>query len=47
MCVIKSFRHAGLEKFFQNGSKAGINPAYANKLQNQLATLNRAASPAE
>jgi len=45
MSVIKSFRHAGLEKFFLNGSKAGIKPAHATKLENQLATLNRATTP--
>jgi toxin HigB-1 len=43
--VIKSFRHAGLEKFFLSGSKAGINPAHAVKLENQLAVLNRVTSP--
>jgi proteic killer suppression protein len=43
--VIKSFKHTGLEKFFLNGSKAGINPAHAVKLENQLATLNRATGP--
>ncbi|MGA3069388.1 MAG: type II toxin-antitoxin system RelE/ParE family toxin [Terracidiphilus sp.] len=43
--MIKSFKHAGLEKLFMDGSKAGINPAHARKLENQLATLNRAISP--
>jgi proteic killer suppression protein len=43
--VIKSFKHAGLERLFRDGSKAGINPAHARKLENQLATLNRATSP--
>jgi len=44
--VIKSFRHAGLERFFREGSRAGINPVHATKLENQLAVLNRATSPA-
>jgi proteic killer suppression protein len=44
--VIKSFKHAGLEKFFSFGSKAGINAAHARKLENQMATLNRATSSA-
>jgi proteic killer suppression protein len=43
--VIKSFRHAGLQKFFETGSKAGIQPAHANKLELQLQTLNRANQP--
>jgi len=40
--VIKSFKHAGLEKFFRKGSKAGIQPSHANKLRLQLAALNNA-----
>lgn len=40
--VIKSFRHAGLEKFFLSGSKAGIQPAHAKKLRIQLGVLNTA-----
>ena len=40
--MIKSFRHAGLEKFFFTGSKAGIQPSHANKLNLQLTTLNKA-----
>ncbi len=40
--MIKSFRHAGLEKFFLSGSKAGIQPAHAKKLSIQLGTLNTA-----
>jgi proteic killer suppression protein len=40
--MIQSFRHAGLEKFFYTGSKAGIQPAHAKKLSVQLGTLNTA-----
>lgn len=43
--VIRSFRHAGLEKFFKTGSKAGIQPDHAPKLELQLETLNRASEP--
>ena len=42
--MIKSFRHAGLEKFFKTGSKAGIQPTHARRLENQLVFLNRAVS---
>jgi toxin HigB-1 len=45
--VIKSFRHSGLEKFFLTGSKAGIQPAHAKKLELQLFALNRAHGPTE
>ena len=40
--MIKSFRHAGIEKFFATGSKAGIQPSHAAKLSVQLFQLNRA-----
>jgi proteic killer suppression protein len=42
--VIKSFRHAGIEKFFKTGSKAGIQPKHTEKLSLQLFALNRAKS---
>jgi len=38
--VIRSFRHAGVERFFLNGSKAGIQPKHAERLEEQLAMLN-------
>lgn len=40
--MIRSFRHAGLEKFFYAGSKAGIQPAHAVKIRRQLTVLNTA-----
>jgi proteic killer suppression protein len=40
--MIQSFRHAGLEKYFLTGSKAGIQPAHASKLRLQLTLLNTA-----
>jgi toxin HigB-1 len=40
--MIRSFRHAGLEKFFLTGSKASIQPAHAVKLNRQLTLLNTA-----
>jgi proteic killer suppression protein len=40
--VIVSFRHAGLEKFFKTGSKAGIQPKHASRLSIQLQTLDDA-----
>jgi proteic killer suppression protein len=40
--MIKGFRHAGIEKFFTTGSKAGIQPAHAARLSVQLFQLNRA-----
>jgi toxin HigB-1 len=43
--VIKSFRHRGLERFFNAGSKAGIQPAHERKLRILLTTLNLASTP--
>ena len=40
--MIKGFRHKGLKKFFETGSKSGIQPAQAGKLSRQLAALDKA-----
>lgn len=41
--VIKSFSHKGLERFFHDGSKKGINPGQAGKLGDILDRLDAAA----
>ena len=43
--AIKSFQHKGLKQFFETGSKAGINPKHAERLQVQLALLDAALLP--
>ena len=43
--MIKSFRHKGLQRFFETGSKAGIQAAHATKLRLQLAALDQAVKP--
>lgn len=40
--MIRTFQHKGLEAFFFTGSKAGIQPAHANRLRLQLAKLDTA-----
>ena len=40
LTMIKSFRHKGLEAYFQTGSKAGIQPAHASRLGAMLRRLN-------
>jgi proteic killer suppression protein len=45
--MIRSFRHAGLEKFYRTDSKAGIQPAHAAKLRRQLTLLDASRSPQE
>ncbi|WP_158787797.1 type II toxin-antitoxin system RelE/ParE family toxin [Granulicella sp. L46] len=45
--MIKSFKHAGLRKFYETDSKAGIIPAHARKLRNQLSVLDVATKPSD
>ena len=40
--MIKSFKHKGLEDFFYTGSKKGIKPEQANRLERILDRLNAA-----
>jgi len=40
--MIKSFRHKGLEDFFYDGSKKGIQPRHAKKLSYILELLHAA-----
>jgi proteic killer suppression protein len=40
--VIKSFSHKGLEDFFYDGTKRGIQPKHAIKLEGILDRLNQA-----
>jgi proteic killer suppression protein len=40
--VIKSFKHKGLEQFFHAGTKKGIKPEHAGKLERILDRLNAA-----
>ena len=42
VCVIKSFLHKGLRRFFESGSKSGIRPDHAVRLSQQLAALDTA-----
>lgn len=45
--MIRSFRHRGLRRFFENGSKAGIQPKHARRLRLQLGVLDKAQRPGE
>ena len=40
--MIRSFKHKGLEKFFESGSTAGIQAAHATRLRLILGRLNAA-----
>jgi proteic killer suppression protein len=43
--MILTFTHKGLERFFETGSKAGINPQHADRLARQLSFLDSATNP--
>jgi len=43
--MIKTFRHKGLQRFFETGSKAGIQAAHSARLRLQLAALDQAVKP--
>jgi len=45
--MIKSFRHKGLQRFFETGVRAGIQSAHASRLRLQLAALDQARKPAD
>ena len=40
--MIRSFKHKGLEKFYQSGSVAGIDPSHRQKIRIRLAALDTA-----
>ena len=40
--MIKSFRHKGLQRFYETGSASGIQPVHAGRMRLQLAALNAA-----
>jgi len=43
--MIKTFRHKGLERFFHEENKAGIQSSHAAKLRLQLGALDQAVRP--
>jgi proteic killer suppression protein len=45
--MIKTFRHKGLQAFFETGSKAGIQPHHASRLLRQLTRLDIAKGPGD
>lgn len=40
--MIVSWRHKGLKKFYETGSRSGIQPAHASRLRMQLVALETA-----
>lgn len=43
--MIRSFRHKGLKRLFEDGATKGIRADYVEKVENILAVLNRARTP--
>jgi proteic killer suppression protein len=43
--VIRSFKHKGLGRFFETGTRAGIQSQHAERLRLILGRLNAASSP--
>lgn len=43
--MIESFRHRGMQRFFETGSKAGIRADHAERLRLVLGRLNAATGP--
>jgi proteic killer suppression protein len=44
--MIKSIRHKGLKRLFEQDDTSGVNPEHADKLRDILATLHAAPTPA-
>jgi proteic killer suppression protein len=45
--VIRSFRHKGLQRFYERGTKSGIQSKHASRLRMQLAALDTALNIAD
>lgn len=45
--MIRSFRHKGLKRFSETGSKAGIQPAHAKRIRILLTALDAAKGPSD
>jgi proteic killer suppression protein len=45
--MIRSFRHRGLKRLFDNGDRSRISPAQLQKIENILAVLDRATEPVD
>ena len=43
--MIRSFRHKGLQRFFETGSKAGIQASHTKRLARMLSRLDAASQP--
>jgi toxin HigB-1 len=43
--MIKTFRHKGLERYYETGSTKGIQTEHAKRIRLQLETLNAAEKP--
>ena len=45
--MIRSFRHKGLQRFYESGSKAGIQPDHADRLRLVVGRLDASTTPGD
>lgn len=45
--MIESFRHKGLKRLFENGERKGVNPQFAERIENILGLLDAATTVQE
>lgn len=45
--MIRSFRHKGLQRCYETGSRRGLTPGHAEKIERILARLDQATAPGE
>jgi len=45
--MIRSFRHKGLQRFYDSGTKAGIRPEHADRLRMILGRLDASIAPGD
>ena len=45
--MIKSFKHKGLEKFFRNNERSGLNAQHCERIKRLLDATDEAAAPEE
>jgi proteic killer suppression protein len=45
--MIRSFRHKGIQRYFEKGTKSGIQPQHENRLRLMLSRLDDAQGPEE
>ena len=45
--MIENFKHRGLQRFYENNDRSGLNPEYVKKIKTILSMLDAAETPEE